>query len=740
MVPRVTRRAQRRCNTSVPALRHIRFITTTAMEGGGASVELTGSDAVPALEQPTEATAAEALEAAAEAAEAEGRQSRLDAHLAELDAKAVRKAERRQKRLDAEAAAAADLEAKAERKAATSTTQQKRSHLVEEAAAAAAALLAAAAQGKEARQMRRLHQLVVERPTAPTLAAESNSALGVFLPIDIAVAPPWEDPLISSFLLPHGEDESSGEGSTGEDGEPLSDESLSDDREGDSEGEGEDDEVQVAEAADGENHAAAGGFSTVFTRLGSSGGPKKRYRRRSVVGVQPSDDDNDVVVQPPTLSAASAAALAPPSRRGAFMRDVFGPRALAFSVRCSWTPISTGSLLRNLMGDGPSTISRVLVSVFGLSRKQAAPAFSPHSAACRLLAWYGDRLLSFALSLALAPQAPNARDLAWRVNVYERNVSLCAAGRVLSLHREVMGFPSEHAMGTVMEALVMLTFDHGGMRAALAAVTRLVQIIDTLPIMTGLPGVSQQVGAFVAAAAVEPERYSEMLGPKGNFGAVMGAGGRGGSTSEGPTGGGGMGAAVTSFSSTSVAAGTATVTSCSFTAQTGRAAAAAAATAAASSSTSVIAFGKQLPTVGDLITAKKKDREDFLSKLGVKAASRASKVWWQEQQPVGSSVVTAVPKRKMYTSRTSATTNQAGKPKKVGALAPPKGKGAAALHNRRTALAAVNAAAHTSAPASAWAGAAAAAAAAWAAAGSGPSSMHAAPAPASADLAAWHEY
>ena len=140
----------------------------------------------------------------------------------------------------------------------------------------------------------------------------------------------------------------------------------------------------------------------------------------------------------------------------------------------------------------PPTPSRavegVLREIFDLSLLEGASALWPRGVggdgSCELLAARGDRLLEWVVVQQLPPSLRAECDVATHTVKYTSNAALAAAARVLKLNTELRiraggREPSEHELGTVVEALLMAAYNvKGSTDVASSAVRKLMAIID----------------------------------------------------------------------------------------------------------------------------------------------------------------------------------------------------------------------------------------------------------------------
>lgn len=154
--------------------------------------------------------------------------------------------------------------------------------------------------------------------------------------------------------------------------------------------------------------------------------------------------------------------------------------------------IDTAAALALVVATPPTpsrAVEAVLRDTFGLSLAEAATSLWPRGAggdgACELLAARGDRLLEWEVVQQLPPSLHAEHDIATHTTMYTSNAALAAAARALALHDELrarMGGrePSDHELGTVVEALLMAAFIAKGMDVAKNAVRKLMSILDEL--------------------------------------------------------------------------------------------------------------------------------------------------------------------------------------------------------------------------------------------------------------------
>ena len=173
----------------------------------------------------------------------------------------------------------------------------------------------------------------------------------------------------------------------------------------------------------------------------------------------------------------------------AHLRPSLAPTGAAALADAAPPPIP--SAFRTVAPPTPSrAVEGILLDTFNLSLLEAASAVWPRGAGgdgcCELLAARGDRLLEWIVVQQL-PQTLRAEcDVATHTIKYTCNASLAAAARVLTLNGELrirMGGrePSEHELGTVVEALLMAAHTAKGMDVSSRAVCKLMAIIDALP-------------------------------------------------------------------------------------------------------------------------------------------------------------------------------------------------------------------------------------------------------------------
>ena len=171
------------------------------------------------------------------------------------------------------------------------------------------------------------------------------------------------------------------------------------------------------------------------------------------------------------------------------------PTATALALTDALLPVTVPAI-RTVT---PPTLSRavevVLRDTFGLSLVEAASALCPRGAggdgSCELLAARGDRLLEWVVVQQLPRSLRAECDVAMHTVKYTCNAALAAAARALALNAELRmrsggREPSEHELGTVVEALIMAAFAAKGMETAAAAVCKLMSIIDALPPLASL--------------------------------------------------------------------------------------------------------------------------------------------------------------------------------------------------------------------------------------------------------------
>ena len=165
-------------------------------------------------------------------------------------------------------------------------------------------------------------------------------------------------------------------------------------------------------------------------------------------------------------------------------------------------------------------IEGVLRDVFGLTLDSAARALWPRGAGgdgtCERLAASGDRLLEWIVVRRLPSTgslgAHSEGDIATHTVKYTRNSALCTVARFYKLDAELRSrtamhdrAPSEHELGTVIEALLMSCYESNGMPAAEHAVSELMAVVDAFAARAAAPvgssGTTTSTGSSAAAAA-----------------------------------------------------------------------------------------------------------------------------------------------------------------------------------------------------------------------------------------------
>ena len=172
----------------------------------------------------------------------------------------------------------------------------------------------------------------------------------------------------------------------------------------------------------------------------------------------------------------------PPLLQGA-MAGMAGDSVVSKSESAAAAPIPSGRL------------SARLKEIFRLSPEQASSALWVRGAGgdgrAELLAARGDRILELVLveGVLRCNRAAVEHDATQTAQRYASNYALAAAARSIGVHEYLLDHgqwracgqePSDHVLGTVIEALVAASWDVFAMNGAEAAVSHLKEVIDSV--------------------------------------------------------------------------------------------------------------------------------------------------------------------------------------------------------------------------------------------------------------------